>query len=228
MQTPAVSADVAPPRAAGPRDARAETRAAPRTARELTALRQQRDELTEQLVGTHARRGELVGEMEQTDPAARGVLKQQMVELDRRVLQLETDMSNTVHLIATAPASLGAGDESGPLTTARGVMEPRGFYLLGPNGPSPNAVPLLLLLITLLQLLMLVRGRARRPAAAPADALLRDSAARLARVEQAVDAIAVEVERVSEGQRFVTRVLGEQTAPAPRLAQQPRPHHTPA
>jgi hypothetical protein len=32
---------------------------------------------------------------------------------------------------------------------------------------------------------------------------------RLARIEHAVDAIAVEVERVSEGQRFTTKVLAE-------------------
>lgn len=32
---------------------------------------------------------------------------------------------------------------------------------------------------------------------------------RLARIEQAVDAIAVEVERISEGQRFTTKLLSE-------------------
>ena len=32
---------------------------------------------------------------------------------------------------------------------------------------------------------------------------------RLARIEQAVDAIAVEVERISEGQRFTTRLLSD-------------------
>lgn len=32
---------------------------------------------------------------------------------------------------------------------------------------------------------------------------------RLERIEQAVDAIAIEVERVSEGQRFVTRLFSE-------------------
>ena len=31
---------------------------------------------------------------------------------------------------------------------------------------------------------------------------------RLIRLEQAVDAVAVEVERVGEGQRYVTRILG--------------------
>jgi len=34
------------------------------------------------------------------------------------------------------------------------------------------------------------------------------------RLEQAVDAIAIEIERVSEGQRYVTRLLTEGSAPA--------------
>ena len=47
----------------------------------------------------------------------------------------------------------------------------------------------------------------RRGAAAPSiDADTRD---RLERIEQAVDAIAVEVERISEGQRFTTKIMSE-------------------
>jgi hypothetical protein len=34
---------------------------------------------------------------------------------------------------------------------------------------------------------------------------------RLERIEQAIDAMAVEVERIAEGQRFVTRLLSERT-----------------
>ena len=47
---------------------------------------------------------------------------------------------------------------------------------------------------------------------------------RLARLEQAVDSIAVEVERISEGQRFTTRLLtersgeGAENAPTPQLS----------
>ncbi len=44
--------------------------------------------------------------------------------------------------------------------------------------------------------------------------------ARLARIEQAVDAMSIEVERISEGQRFATRLLSERAAegaPAARL-----------
>lgn len=36
-----------------------------------------------------------------------------------------------------------------------------------------------------------------------------DQAQRLAHIEQAIDAMAVEIERISEGQRFVTRLLSD-------------------
>ena len=38
---------------------------------------------------------------------------------------------------------------------------------------------------------------------------------RLERIEQAVDSIAIEVERISEGQRFTTRLLSDRVAPGP-------------
>ena len=40
---------------------------------------------------------------------------------------------------------------------------------------------------------------------------------RLARMEQAIDAVAIEIERISEAQRFTTRLLSERV-PDPRLA----------
>ncbi len=43
---------------------------------------------------------------------------------------------------------------------------------------------------------------------------------RLDRIEHAIDAMAVEVERISEGQRFTTRLLSERREPEPaRLGQ---------
>ncbi|HWJ21009.1 MAG TPA: hypothetical protein VNS52_01550 [Gemmatimonadaceae bacterium] len=39
-----------------------------------------------------------------------------------------------------------------------------------------------------------------------------DVTARLERMEQALDSIAVEVERISEGQRFTTKLLAERSA----------------
>ena len=54
----------------------------------------------------------------------------------------------------------------------------------------------------------LVRGIVRRwdrKGAAPEVA--PDTAARLERIEQAIDAMSIEVERIAEGQRFVTRLM---------------------
>jgi len=62
-----------------------------------------------------------------------------------------------------------------------------------------------------LVLFPLARAWARRidgRGAAPAP-LSPDIAARLERIERAVESVAVGVERISEGQRFVTRVLAD-------------------
>jgi hypothetical protein len=50
-----------------------------------------------------------------------------------------------------------------------------------------------------------LENESKRPAI-PADV-----AARLERMEQSIDTIAVEVERISEGQRFTTKLLAEST-----------------
>jgi len=51
--------------------------------------------------------------------------------------------------------------------------------------------------------------------------------ARLARIEQAVDAIALEVERISEGQRFTTKLLSEQSRPLPKAPARQLTSNTP-
>ena len=54
----------------------------------------------------------------------------------------------------------------------------------------------------------LVNRSASRQSALPS----RDTTDRLTRIESAVDAMSVEVERISEGQRFVTKVLSERSS----------------
>ena len=50
-----------------------------------------------------------------------------------------------------------------------------------------------------------LENESKRPAIPP------EVSARLERMEQGIDAIAVEVERISEGQRFTTKLLAEST-----------------
>ena len=61
---------------------------------------------------------------------------------------------------------------------------------------------------------------AQLPPAAPGGEAA-DLAARLARIEQAIEAIAVEVERLGEGQRYAARLLAEPRAAAPAPAHEP-------
>lgn len=89
-----------------------------------------------------------------------------------------------------------------------------------PRRPEPAVDPELIvgLSFTLLMAIAvpLSIGYARRlwrgkpqPSAPKVDEI----APRLERLEQAVDAVAIEVERISEGQRFVTRILAERPQP---------------
>jgi hypothetical protein len=48
-----------------------------------------------------------------------------------------------------------------------------------------------------------------------------DLAARLTRIEQAVETTAVEIERLAEGQRYATRLLTEPRAAAPASSREP-------
>lgn len=59
----------------------------------------------------------------------------------------------------------------------------------------------------------LVRAKIRREErqALPGNDARADD--RLARIEAAVEAISIEVERISEGQRFTTKLLSERSAP---------------
>jgi hypothetical protein len=50
---------------------------------------------------------------------------------------------------------------------------------------------------------------------APDSRLLAGVERRLERIEQAIDTMAVEVERISEGQRFTTKLLSERSPAAP-------------
>jgi len=60
-----------------------------------------------------------------------------------------------------------------------------------------------------------IKYRAKRVVSADLTARLGEISDRMAKLDNAVDAMAVEVERISEGQRFVTKVLAERgTAPA--------------
>jgi len=61
----------------------------------------------------------------------------------------------------------------------------------------------------------IARAYARRMERGPSiPQMPTEMTARLERMEQALDSIAIEVERISEAQRFTTKLLAEKTKPA--------------
>jgi hypothetical protein len=63
----------------------------------------------------------------------------------------------------------------------------------------------------------LIWKRAAGPA--PSSQLHDDTAQRIVQMQQSIDSMALEIERISEGQRFVTKLLTERPREAAKLEQ---------
>ena len=94
-------------------------------------------------------------------------------------------------------------------------------FVMAPQIPTEAVVISIAFFVTLafiIVLLPLARALARRadrqPVRAASAPFPADVADRIARIEHAVEAIAIEVERVSEGQRFTTKLLSDMRTPA--------------
>ena len=172
---------------------------APRSARDIDALRNRREELSNQLQSVDSRRSKLLTQLQRTnDPTAVKGLEARLSLLDARQLQLESDIATTGQQLTSASAGLIG-------TTGQPV-----FY----GGMSSRQVMALSVLSIIFVLFPLAIGisraiwkRSAKPGVPPA--VLTETAQRLERLESSVDAIAIEIERISEGQRFVTKLLSE-------------------
>jgi len=214
MQQASDATPVTPPSPAAPVIARAAdnlyTVVTPQTPQDIVALRERRSELSNQLESAAERRAEIAEEIKTAEGSAKAGLEQRMSVLDQRILQLETDIAETGRQLTSAPAGLIAASEN-PFTEM---------------GIDPHLVEKVSILFTLFVLAPIavsvafaIFRRAFRPRPR-AETPSGDSSERMARLESAVDAIAVEIERISEGQRFVTRLL---TEPSPQGAVGIRP-----
>jgi hypothetical protein len=170
----------------------------PTSAQEMSALRARRSELSNQLESAAGRRNRLAERLKTADAAERPGLMERIGVLDQRMVQLESDIALTGRQLTAAPGAL----------LASSADPDRVFGVL--NGGMIAGMSIVFTIFVLAPIALaaarLMWKRATRPAPAPQSP---DTAHRLERIEQAVDAIAVEVERVSEGQRFVTRLLSE-------------------
>jgi hypothetical protein len=193
-------------------DGKPQTLPIPRTREEIRVIQAQRDQISEQLDNVSSRRSDIAGELAGTAAdAAKTGLEQRLQILDQRILQLENDLARTGQQLAAAPPELVASTEPARAQDNNSNDFGSGFTAGGFSVAG------------LVVVLLLARRRWKGPSSPRSPRIEADSAQRLQRLEHGMDAIAIEIERVSEGQRFVTKLLSESLGPTstPQRVAQP-------
>ena len=177
----------------------------PLTVSQRDAIEDARGRLSDQLISASGRRDEIAEALKSAQGADRTGLEQRLIQLDQRILQLEADIAETGRILTSAPPPGSSDFFLGPGITG---IAPGPFDGLGPGNVTAISIVFTIFVLAPMALAAarLMWRRAVSPRA-PAPSL--DSIHRLERMEQAIDSVAVEVERISEGQRFVTRILTE-------------------
>jgi hypothetical protein len=173
----------------------------------LKATEAARRELGNQLEGLQGRRSDLSERLQ--DPMVRGAdragLEARITELDARISAVDKQIASADAEVAKAAGVPGA------------YVEPPQFHDEGP----PQEVYLLtgiFFVAVLMPLSIALARRIWRRGVVTMSALPQEVMERLTRLDQAVDSIAVEVERIGEGQRFMTRLFANKGTPEALLA----------
>jgi hypothetical protein len=169
---------------------------------ELKALRAKRSEISDQITNVQSRRRSLAEQLKSSDPAARKGLEDRLAVIDDRIIRMERDLdltgdqlANTSPVLLSAESSLPSVPDF-PRIVANDLVPIVAIVSVFVLGPMAVA---------------LSRFIWRRAGTPPPKQVLSEQAAqqRLDQLQQAVDTIAIEVERISEGQRFISKVLSE-------------------
>ncbi len=199
MQQPDIVQPPAPPLPPLPPAARVQVvGASPGASAIYQGFVNQRSELHDQLETVQDARRELSRQLR--DPMVTGAnkagLEAHIGELDARITALDKQIAEADAKVAQAAAVPGAI-----------VREPPPIR----HGPPEEVFVLggMFIIVVLFPLTIAYARRLWRRGAVAVSAIPQELMDRLTRLDHAVDSIAVEVERIGEGQRFVTRVLAE-------------------
>ena len=164
----------------------------------------QRDELNNQMERLKDERRDITNRLngeEQVSGADKAGLEKRLTTIDGRIDALDKQLAQADAQVASAAAVPGAIVERPP-EVRHGP--PEEVFILGG----------IFLFVAIFPLSIAYARRIWRRSAAAVSTLPHDIVERFTQIDQAVESIAVEVERIGEGQRFITRVLSEQKQPA--------------
>ena len=161
---------------------------------EVRILQAQRQRISDQIINVRDQRRTIARQYEASSGASRAGLEQQLQSIDERLLQLQNDLAESGRALYSSrvatvgvPGPLPFGNLSSGQVTGISIV-----FILFVLGPLAGSIG------------RLFWRRAAKPATPPG---WNEAAQRLERLEQAVDTIAIEMERVSEGQRFITKLM---------------------
>jgi hypothetical protein len=180
------------------------------------AFRAQRRELQRQMEGLQDTRGEIARELSAegiTDAEKRG-LEQRLGSMDERIAALDKQIMEADAQVAKAAAVPGA------------AIEPPSPPDTGPD-EGVFVVASIFVFVVLMPIALAYSRRIWKRTAKVITTFPKELSDRLIRVEQAVEATALEVERIGEGQRFMTRLFTEGPA-AQQLGAGKAPQRVPA
>jgi len=162
------------------------------------ALKAQRDELNSQLENLEDRRRDLTQRLQEPEVGGtdRKGIELRITEIDGRISMVDKQIADNESQIARAAAVPGAVQKE-PEPIREGPPE-EGFVRTG-----------MFIVVVLLPLSIALARRIWRRGVATITSLPAELSERLGRLEQGMDAIAMEVERIGEGQRYMTRMFAE-------------------
>lgn len=160
----------------------------------------QRRELRNQMERLENQRQELRGQLQGDDgaalaPADRAGVEARLTQVDARIRSLDQQLTQADAAVAQAAALPGA------------TVEP----IRVNDGPPDDivAIPIVFTLFVLAPIAIAYARRIWKRGAPVATAVPSELTDRLEAMGHTVESIAIEVERIGEGQRFLTRVMSE-------------------
>ena len=197
MQIPTPAAPVAPavPQPIGAVVVQAPVQTRPINEAEIAVLRRQRSEMSNQLSSARERREELLDEIRAAPNGTEQGLLSHLQVVNDRIINIERDLEKSGQTLRSGQVPVGT------------VLVPPRFS--SPTDAAERGVAISALVLAPLMLSFMVMRWRRWKRRGENRSSSPDHDARMERLEQAVDAIAIEVERVGESQRYQSKVLAE-------------------
>ena len=166
-----------------------------------TAAKNSRKELRNQLESLEGKRQELTRELSdgETADAAKVGITARIKELDARIVSADQAIAQSDAAVAAAASIPGA------------IVEPPPYQRQGPPDEI-FAIPIVFTLVVLMPIAIAYARRIWKRSATVVAPVPRELQEKLQQLTESVESIGLEVERIGEGQRFITKVFTDTNA----------------